>query len=346
MKPRDGPPRHVRRRNRIRRVSRCVGSVERPFASRSRLNPPTFVALHGEYHVTSFVVDGAHRYAAAERCIYCGALGTDEEPLSAEHVLPKGVRGSLVLPNASCGDCRDATSFCELRILRGILNPIRAYLGVRGTKHKDTRANAFPVTFEGHATSEDIPIEEYPVSLSMPVLERPGFFVARDPATYEPGPFKFHTWFAPDAEAQALKLARERGVDSLDVTLELHPREFIKFLAKLAHSFAVAERVDFEPMLTDLIRSPRDASIMDAFHLIGNAEEPPDGFPRWRPGQGGHRVAVMTYRRDGKVGFHSVLVQLFRFAHSPTYEIIVGPARGIAVDGLSGWRRGGSGDTR
>lgn len=287
--------------------------------------------------MTNLAINGAHRYAAVDRCIYCGARGTDDAPLGEEHVIPSGLGGTLLLPDASCKDCEGFTSFCELRMLRGILNPIRSYLGARGKRRKPTRASAFPVTFSGHAVSEDVALAEYPVSLVMPILERPGFLVGRDPAHYDPGAVEFQPWVAPDAEAQASKLMQERGVTKLEVTHELHPREFIKFLAKVAHSFAIAERVDFEPLLTNLIRSPRDASIVGAFPLIGCAEEPAQGFPPWRPGEGGHRVAVMRYPEDGPPAFYSVLIQLFRLAQSPTYEVIVGTARGVSVRGLSNW---------
>jgi hypothetical protein len=84
---------------------------------------------------------------------------------------------------------------------------------------------------------------------------------------------------------------------------------------------------------------PGFAASVGAFHLIGCAEETTQGFPSWRAGEGAHRVAVMTYAKDGLPGFYSVLVQLFRLAESPTYEIIVGTATGISVNGLSNWVR-------
>ncbi len=207
-----------------------------------------------------------------------------------------------------------------------MLNPIRAALGARGKRRKKKRASAFPIAFEGNNVSEDIPLERYPLSLTMPVFERPGFLVGRKRANDEPMLDKVWTWFAPDAEAQAQRLIQERGVSKLEITHQLHIPEFIKFLAKVAHSFAVAERVKFQPVLTNLIRSPRDAAVKDALHYIGIAEEPAGGFPLYEPGQGGHRLAQMTYsnKNDTSFTFFSVHIQFFRILRSPTYEVIIG----------------------
>lgn len=81
-------------------------------------------------------------------CIYCGSV---EEPLTREHVLPRGLAGNeppegqhnaLVLQRASCERCREITSQIEESCLVNMLGPARRRLGLT---RKDRRSSTSPV---------------------------------------------------------------------------------------------------------------------------------------------------------------------------------------------------------
>jgi hypothetical protein len=57
------------------------------------------------------------RYAPAGFCIYCGARGPSVA-LGQEHIVPKGLGGTLILPDASCRDCEKITGAIEQQCLR------------------------------------------------------------------------------------------------------------------------------------------------------------------------------------------------------------------------------------
>jgi hypothetical protein len=82
-----------------------------------------------------------HRSIAIGSCIYCAAT----DGLSKEHVLPYGLGGDLVLHEASCSNCRDATSKIELQLLRGHWWPYRRFLGLQSRRPQEQDRD-FPVT--------------------------------------------------------------------------------------------------------------------------------------------------------------------------------------------------------
>lgn len=74
------------------------------------------------------------RLQSVGACIYCGAT---EGRLTEEHIIPTGLGGTLVLPNASCDMCATLTSQFEMRVLRGFLDRGRRAMGIKGRKaHK------------------------------------------------------------------------------------------------------------------------------------------------------------------------------------------------------------------
>ncbi|WP_217539485.1 HNH endonuclease, partial [Stenotrophomonas sp. GbtcB23] len=62
--------------------------------------------------VTAINAVNSLRLAPVGASIYCGA--TDGR-LTEEHIIPKGLGGTLVLPQASCDDCAAITSLFEMR---------------------------------------------------------------------------------------------------------------------------------------------------------------------------------------------------------------------------------------
>lgn len=63
------------------------------------------------------------KYFKIDKCIYCGGEGQTDE-----HVIPLALSGTMVLNKASCEDCRDITSRCELNPLKDNWSEARAAL--------------------------------------------------------------------------------------------------------------------------------------------------------------------------------------------------------------------------
>ncbi|WP_080744877.1 HNH endonuclease [Cupriavidus necator] len=72
------------------------------------------------------------RYLPPGRCIYCDA----PENLTREHIIPAGLGGNWVLPEASCRRCAAKTSAAELHVMRVMLGDFRATAGVGSSRRK------------------------------------------------------------------------------------------------------------------------------------------------------------------------------------------------------------------
>jgi 5-methylcytosine-specific restriction endonuclease McrA len=66
-----------------------------------------------------------HLYAAADKCIYCGALVSDGK-LGDEHIIPTSFGGNLILPRASCRNCERITTKIKDHCLKGPLEHCEA----------------------------------------------------------------------------------------------------------------------------------------------------------------------------------------------------------------------------
>ena len=94
--------------------------------------------------------------------------------------------------------------------------------------------------------------------------------------------------------------------------------EFSRMLAKIAHSYAIAELgIDaFQPLLLDLILGKTNTS---AYLVGGDVSAPPS--PEAEPVL--HHVYLQNCMRDG-VEYILVAIQLFSFMGMPRYHVVVG----------------------
>gem|GEM_PF-1646012 len=70
----------------------------------------------------------AKSYRPVGRCIYCGSpewSAGQVRKLGDEHIIPEGLGGKLLLPEASCKDCEGLTSKFELEWLRSAFYTVR-----------------------------------------------------------------------------------------------------------------------------------------------------------------------------------------------------------------------------
>lgn len=73
-------------------------------------------------------------------CIYCGKEGSSEVILTREHIIPEGIGGNLVLPEASCDDCQRIIHDFETTIIRGHFGVARFKQGIFSKKRRGRSA--------------------------------------------------------------------------------------------------------------------------------------------------------------------------------------------------------------
>src|SRR3954447_9421322 len=183
------------------------------------------------------------RYASVRRCIYCGAseYSTDRMKLGDEHIIPEGLNGQLILPEASCANCENVTKKIEGYCLRTTLGALRNKLNVR-TKRPKERPTTLPVRFlvDGKWQVYEVPIRDYPLFVSMPYVPPPALLDGRSPSEEYFEAKACHLDFAPPTQIKRLKRrygATQVMVDSGAIRMDMLSR----LIAKVGHAYATAE---------------------------------------------------------------------------------------------------------
>lgn len=210
-------------------------------------------------------------YPPAHVCIYCGAT----KDLRKEHIIPYGLFGDLLLLKASCEPCQKITSKLEAFVLQKILGGHRKKFNFQSyTKPKNRKSpKAIIERFEsdGSRTPIEIGQDEMPFNWwVMPVFDVPGI-----------------TWLVPMIKVREnyvlhCSLNEHDALTALNVvgsdrpagmpSIQYHPAYFMRFLAKIAHSYACGALgvSAFEPFLNDLILgSEQDCRVFVGGELAG-----------------------------------------------------------------------------
>jgi hypothetical protein len=253
-------------------------------------------------------------YPTVGKCIYCGST----EGLSEEHIVPFGLGGDHVLPDASCKKCADITSKSELDILRGLWWATRAALGFPSRRKKD-----MPTTYTVKIETKD------GVEKELTLGENEKFAVAcfleYTPPTFlaEGSPHVqgiFITGFRQVVFGELEKIAKKYNIASISGTVTYKESNFARMLAKIAWGFAVGSfgLDSFEEVyVTDSILNKKD----DVGTWVGSDPNGtlPDLFAIERVSR--HACSVHV---DAERNVH-VRVRLFSFSPgTPPYLIIVG----------------------
>jgi hypothetical protein len=274
-----------------------------------------------------------HIYPAVGSCIYCASDG-EGLGLRTEHIIPGGLGGRLELPAASCRPCEQVTSALEGRVLNGIYGYSRAHLGVRREQHSKKKWPAtLPVNTwdETGAEKVEVAIDAHP-NLTAVVKWRPPEIYFHDRPDDSGIKDALMDGLSDDQlwekvkkvgkTARKKRVSLNQGGGSVD--------DFAKFLAKIGHSFAVAERGihGFKPVLLNAVldRRPMYLSYYVGMSVIGTEPLPP------RPDV--HEINI----REEQINRRNLLVvriQLFadipiynprnrKLTGMPAYDVIVG----------------------
>jgi hypothetical protein len=252
-------------------------------------------------------------------CIYCG---TKDGEMTDEHIVPFGLGGNVILPKASCRNCAKRTGQMEQTIQRMILGPFRVRFGLPTRRKKERPAELeLQITKGGKITKRNVPISAFPLVYHTIRLPRPRILDGLPPTDKLDCESVVIV-----SEADQKRYAGRHGEGFSPGQFE--PIIFYRFLAKIAHSFAVSRLGfgQFRPFLRDIVLGKPDVPINSLFQLIGGGADVPiqtDSNPELRQG---HILQNHSHKATG-VDYALVSIRLFSFLGTPTYYAVVGEHR-------------------
>ncbi|MET4016296.1 hypothetical protein [Bradyrhizobium sp. S3.2.12] len=251
-------------------------------------------------------------YAPAWLCIYCSdgrIIEATKRKLNREHIIPFGLGGTATLPRASCKACARITGAIEQSCLRMMLGTTRIRLNLPTRRPEERPSEMQIVLIDGNKTIErTIPASEFPLTIPGLLLPPPGILTGDKPHDRMVGKF----WMIRENETADKYLKPGGGYRA--GTFNNHI--FMQMLAKIAHSFAVAEWGfhSFRPLLRDLIIGP----LQTASYWVGG-----NGDPKPADAGGLHRLEL---KRELRLGTEYIVCYIRLFANfgAPEYRIVVG----------------------
>ena len=178
-------------------------------------------------------------------CIYCNQFFLITE-LSKEHIIPKALGGNLVLGSASCKNCAHVTSKIERLILRGHWLGIRKKLGLK-SQHGGKQPQRIPANLLRHNLKFAVEVNCNDCNFQLVfTLFRPEFFSKITNFGQRPFAKGVGIFFIGNFEGRLILNEEQilmQFTDRIEFkTAEFTTENFMSFLAKIAHSFAVKEK--------------------------------------------------------------------------------------------------------
>jgi hypothetical protein len=249
-------------------------------------------------------------YPPVGRCIYCTADRYDLiiKKLTAEHIVPLALNGVHVLPEAVCKKCQRITHKPEESILHFSAKGFRTRHQYRSRRPQPRELPLYNINGTGKKIM--VPVEDYPHEFGIPICTLPSILSP----TNTPSDGTNKVWVHMDnADEIAWKLSA-KGIREWE-----GPRTegamLFRMYAKIAHSYAVAERgIDgFHPLLLDVILKGFDQKGM----LIGGTEV--DEVRTDRP----YELSCYNRAIDG-ISYLIVSVRIFADKMGPTFLVVTG----------------------
>ena len=255
-------------------------------------------------------------------CIYCGSV----DDLRDEHIVPYGLGGRFELPKASCRPCEAITSRFERRVLRGFMLDARAAGRFPSRRPKDSPSTIrLEIGQQGALQSVELPVSRSPGILQLPILSRPAFLEARPPLTTVEVVGKETIGFGRSPR----ELLAELGATDLKVTTQVDVWSFVRMLAKIGCSYAIAAAGPYPceevPVLPLILGSEDSGSTW-----VGSGDyrlEAEEAAPQ-------HALGLAAYRAEVDGNTEQILVarvKLFASSGATGYEVVV-RRRSIAID--------------
>jgi hypothetical protein len=133
--------------------------------------------------------ENARVFERANRWIYCE---DGKPPFTREHVIPRGLGGGIIFPDASCGECQKIINDIETYCMRGPWLSHRLTLGLVNDLKDLGRELRMPVMVGNEREERTFTPEEFPNYLILPEFQdRPGLLTGRMDGT---GRFTYTIW--------------------------------------------------------------------------------------------------------------------------------------------------------
>jgi hypothetical protein len=254
-------------------------------------------------------------YPPVGRCIYCGR---DDVELTLEHIIPESLDGVLELPDASCAACQKIINRgYEWTIGRTMFGDFRIRHNIRSKRPKAKRPTTIRVEFQkadGSSFTETLSRKDYPAPLFMYKLGAASIMRGLPPGT---GIFEWLPYvIASDKEMK--ELVAKHGANSVH-RVKMVPVELARTLAKIGHSFAVAEfgwgSFDPLPQNIDTILCRTD----DVAYTVGGDMELSPAIP-----DAGHVVSGRIWLRPLQSPLLIMDIRLFASIDTPNFHVAVG----------------------
>lgn len=259
-------------------------------------------------------------YAPVGQCIYCGAKEWSEQrsrKLGDEHIVPEGLGGRIILPEASCKRCEEITSNFELECLRGAYYTVRVQKGLGKRKRRVPRFVNLQVRKNGKAIWQSVPIEKYPAMAVTLLFDKPE--ILSDCAPVEK---QLSGGVAIGILPSFGQLLRpywpENEVSWVPPRNTATSEHLGRMLAKIAHSYAVAEvGVDgFKPFLKDIVLGT-DTRCLG--HYVGGVRDIPQAIDDV------YDLRLATVKSTANREYLMVTIRLLSDVQGmPEYWIVVG----------------------
>lgn len=256
-------------------------------------------------------------------CIYCGQVLPSEE-LTDEHVIPYALgHNTLVFQKSSCKPCAAIIQRYEQEVLKKQLGTFRLQVDAPSrTKRKDRPINVeLPFVevddrsaFVRDLGSRSFSLNDAPLILNLWQLPEPRLFRGDADTGDDHGrPWSFIDM--PVASGIIDQVRADTGAHNVAMKIgEVNRSHFLRFLAKTAHAFAVAELgIDgFTPWLTDIVLDRDD----DMTKYVGGT------FPTIDRPMPPEVTTLMSV--GGVDDLVAVRIQFYHVLGSPAYVVTVG----------------------
>jgi hypothetical protein len=248
------------------------------------------------------------RYPSVGRCIYCRSAGTSAAPLTDEHVIAYALAGNLVLPKASCVPCATITGRFEQTCIKQSFGLVRGKHGLP-TRRKKERRIYFPLHYGSNLSERRVHFSSHPFVVALPSF-------GSEPWLLDSKPHGNTTLLVVTDKA-----ARRRAALPVSYSMLMDFDAFYRMLAKIAHSFAVAEYgIDsFIPFLIELIIHGKGSRPTD--YYIGS---PPQPAPTDRASTPSHQLGIDFIGLQHGAWIGVVTIRLFAHLRAPRYHVVVG----------------------
>jgi hypothetical protein len=250
------------------------------------------------------------RYNPVGTCIYCGSK---VPPLGDEHVIPFGLDGDDVLPDASCKVCAAITSKVERHCLQKLFMPARFHLRQRSRRGLP-KALPVELVVNGLRTNRELTLAEHPGYLFSWAFDPPYILDGLEPLGLPRGGRIAVRTLNDDADTRLNKLDDVTLPAGFDSTI------MARMIAKIAHAHAVGQRGlnGFRPLALEAIL---DDNPTDIWYVVGGRSKPLPGNDLHRCDIEEREVITRDFRRKKVL---VVSVQLFAQFDMPAHEVVVG----------------------